>query len=63
MISLNRADYKKYMDAADFIRIVNVNSDIDLEKLSQLGELVYPGGGKEIVEKIRQVRAGEKLQL
>jgi hypothetical protein len=63
MISIVRADYKKYMDAADFIRIVNVNPEIDLTKLAELGELVYSGGGKEIVEKVRQVRAGEKLVL
>jgi hypothetical protein len=63
MVSLNRADYKKYMDAADFIRIVNVNPDIDLAKLEQLGDLVYPGGGKEIVEKVQQVREGKKLVL
>jgi hypothetical protein len=63
MISLVRADHKKYMDASDFIRIVNVNPDIDLAKLEDLGDLVYPGGGKEILEKVRQVRAGEKLVL
>jgi hypothetical protein len=63
MVSLTRADYKKYMDAADFIRIVNVNPDIDLAKLEELGDLVYPGGGKELLEKVRQVRAGEKLAL
>ncbi len=63
MISLNRADYKKYMDASDFILMIRVNPDIDLEKLAELGDLVYPGGGKEIVEKVRQVRAGEKLVL
>jgi hypothetical protein len=51
------------MDASDFIRIVNVNPDIDLAKLEELGDLVYPGGGKEIVEKVRQVRAGQKLVL
>jgi hypothetical protein len=51
------------MDAHDFIQIVDVNPDIDLETLAQLGELFYPGGGKEIVEKVRQVRAGEKLNL
>jgi hypothetical protein len=28
-----------------------------------LADLVYAGGGKEIVEKVRQVRAGEKLNL
>jgi hypothetical protein len=63
MISLMRSDDKKHTDAADFIRMVRSNPEIDLEKLAALGELVYPGGGKEIVEKVRQVRAGEKLNL
>jgi hypothetical protein len=63
MISLTREDYKKHMDAADFIRMVKVNAEIDSEQLTTLGELVYPGGGQEIVEKVRQVRAGERLQL
>jgi hypothetical protein len=63
MISLTRGDYKKYIDAGDFIRIIQVNPDINLETLAELGDLVYPGGGNEIVEKVRQVRAGERLQL
>jgi hypothetical protein len=63
MISLNRADEKKLIDASDFIVIVKSNPEIDLEKLAQLGDLVYPGGGAEIIEKVRQVRAGEKLHL
>ena len=63
MISLTRADEDKFQDAHDFMRMIRCNPDIDLEKLAAFGELVYPGGGKEIVEKVRQVRAGEKLQL
>jgi predicted nucleotidyltransferase len=63
MISLHRSDEDKFIDAHDFIYIVKANPDIDLEKLAQLGELVYPGGGEEIVEKVRQVRAGERLNL
>ena len=63
MISLTRSDYKKHFDAGDFIRIVKANPDIDLEKLHMLGQLVYNGGGAEIVEKVKQVRAGEKLKL
>ncbi len=63
MISLTRSDDKKHFDAGDFIRIVKANPDIDLEKLHALGQLVYDGGGEEIVEKVRQVRAGEKLVL
>jgi hypothetical protein len=63
MVSLHRQDEDKLLDAHDFIYIVKSNSQIDLEKLAELGDLVYPGGGKEIVEKVRQVRAGEKLSL
>lgn len=63
MISLTREDYKKYIDASDFMRMIQVNPQIDLDMLAKLGDLVYPGGGKEIVEKVRQVRAGERLQL
>jgi hypothetical protein len=63
MISLHRRDADKLLDAHDFIYMVEANQGIDLEKLAQLGDLVYPGGGQEIVEKVRQVRAGEKLKL
>ena len=63
MISLTREVDKKHIDAGDFIRMVKVNADIDFETLAQLGDLVYPGGGKEIVEKVHQARAGKTLQL
>lgn len=63
MISLTRSDDKKHFDAGDFIRMVKANPLIDLEKLRALGQLVYNGGGDELVEKVRQVRAGEKLVL
>jgi hypothetical protein len=63
MVSLHRRDKDKYQDAHDFINMVESNPNIDLKKLAELGDLVYPEGGKELVEKVRQVRAGEKLQL
>ncbi len=63
MISLMRADEKKLQDAADFVDMVKKNADIDLDVLNELGELVYNGGGKEIVELVRKVRAGEMLRL
>ena len=34
-----------------------------LKKLHALGQLVYNGGGDEVVEKVRQVRAGGTLKL
>ncbi len=63
MISLNREDEKKFLDAHDFILMVKANPEIDLEKLAELGELVYSGGGQEILKLVRKVRAGEKLVL
>jgi hypothetical protein len=63
MISPGRRDADKFQDAHDFMYMVEANPDIDLEKLADLGELVYTGVGEEIVEKVRQVRAGERLVL
>jgi hypothetical protein len=63
MISLTRSDDKKHFDAGDFIRMVKANRGIDSATLHALGQLIYNGGGDEIVEKVRQVRAGEKLIL
>jgi hypothetical protein len=45
MIRLNRAIEKKHLDAHDFITMIKVNPEIDLEKLAELGEHVYNGGG------------------
>ena len=63
MISLYRADKDKHQDAHDFLTMIEANPTIDLEKLSELGDLVYPGGGAEVVEMVRRARAGEKLNL
>jgi len=63
MIRPNRPEEKKYIDAHDFITMIKANAEIDLDKLAEFGNLVYSSGGEELVEKVRQVRAGEKLKL
>jgi hypothetical protein len=63
MVSLNRADKDKHQDVHDFMYMIDCNPDIDLEQLEEFGELVYPGGGKEIVMLVGQVRRGEQLRL
>lgn len=63
MISLTRADRDKFQDARDFMYMIDTNPNIDVAKLHTLGQLVYNGGGDEIVEMVRKVRAGEKLTL
>jgi hypothetical protein len=63
MTSLYRADKDKYQDAHDFILLVENNPDYDRQKLAELATLIYPEGGKDILEMARKVAAGEKLQL
>jgi hypothetical protein len=63
MVSPNRLDTKKLIDAHDFIMMIRANAEIDDEKLAELGELVYPGGGAEVLELLRRVHSGETLIL
>jgi hypothetical protein len=63
MVSLNRSDLDKQQDAVNFGRIVVSNPGLNLDHLATLGDLVYPCGGKEILECVRRVRAGEQLIL
>jgi hypothetical protein len=63
MISPHRLVGKRLRDAGDFALMVEHNPNIDEERLSDLGELVYAGGGAEIREMVRKVRAGETLTI
>ncbi len=63
MLSPNRAEEDRLQDAHDFISMVKKNAEIDTNRLADLGELVYGGGGAELAEMVRKVRAGEKLIL
>jgi hypothetical protein len=64
MISPNRPHDKKLIDGGDFTNIVRHNdSDIDLDKLRRLADLVYDGGGEEVLRMVEDIRAGRILQL
>jgi hypothetical protein len=64
MISSNRQEAKKHLDAGDFIEMVLLNlEDIELKKLRKLGDMVYEGGGAEVLSMIEAVRAGRPLRL
>lgn len=63
MVGPMRNDEKKHLDAHDFISMVKSNAAVDTVLLRELGELVYEGGGKEIVKMVEDVRAGRKLEL
>lgn len=63
MASPHRRHLDKQQDAVDFGRIVSVNQNIDLTILDELGELVYAGGGKELLELVTDARAGRRLEF
>ena len=63
MTSPYRAESAKHQDAHDFILMVENNPGYDREELAELGSLIYPDGGKDVVEMARKVLAGEKLNL
>jgi hypothetical protein len=54
---------KKYSDASDFASMARHNPAINEGLLRELGELVYPGGGVDLVRYVEDVRAGRKLEI
>jgi hypothetical protein len=64
MISPNRHPGKKLIDGGDFYFIVEANgARIRVEKLKTLGDLVYVGGGEEILKLVEDVSAGRRLEF
>lgn len=63
MISLTRRITDRRQDAVDFARVVEANEQIEFPYLEELGELVYPGGGKEILKLVADARAGKSLNI
>lgn len=63
MTSPYRLDEDKHQDAHDFIRMVKANQGLDERKLVELGCLLYPEGGRDLLEMVDAVRAGRPLRL
>jgi len=63
MVSPYRRLLDKQQDGVDFGRIVQANERIDLNLLKSLGELVYDGGGAEILKLESDARAGKRLEF
>jgi hypothetical protein len=65
MLSLNRDALKRAQDAVDFATMVKHSLDegrtpIDMDRLRELGEMVWPGGGgDEIVRFAEDAKAGK----
>jgi hypothetical protein len=63
MASPTRQTKDKYQDAHDFIAMIQHNPDVDLAKAEKFGELVYLGGGKEILKLVADARDGKRLKF
>jgi hypothetical protein len=64
LVSRNREMAKKYLDAGDFTQMVLRNkARINAERLRELGDAVYPGGGQELARFVDDAIAGRMLRL
>ena len=64
MVSPNRPEKKKLLDAADFMSVVEGNvAAIRPVVLKALGERVYPGGGTELIQLMEDAKAGRRLRF
>lgn len=54
---------RKTQDAVDFMSMLEVNKGLNTDLLRELGELVYPGGGSDLVRYVEDARAGRKLEI
>lgn len=64
LVSRNRPEEKLHLDASDFIQIVKRNHErLDRDRLRQLGEAVYAGGGEHLLKQVDDVLAGRRLKV
>ena len=62
-ISPNRGDENRPQDRIDLLAIVRKHRQLDLGTLAELGDLVYPGGGVELQNFVRDVQAGKNVVI
>jgi len=64
MISPRRQEAKRFIDAGDFVDMVQHHQDdIDLRKLRRLAEKVYKGGSAEILKMVNDIKAGRRIKI
>ena len=64
MVSRHRQLERKYQDVADFLNMAKRNLDsLDREKLSRFGEIVFPGGGEQILQTLDDLLNDRQIKL
>ena len=62
-ISPNRGDESRPQDRADLVSMIRKQPELKTQVLSELGDLIYPGGGKELIDFVEAVRLGKRAVL
>lgn len=62
-ISPNRSNADRAIDNADLLRLVRSSAKFDEKILSLLGELVYLGGGNELLQVVGDITSGKSIDL
>ena len=62
-ISPNRGDENRPQDRADLVAMILKQAALRTEALSELGDLIYAGGGKELIDFVEAIRLGKKAVL
>jgi len=62
-ISPNRSDENKPIDNADLLKLIRSTPALNDKALVALGELIYHGGGNELVTIIYDIRKGKAISL
>jgi len=63
MVSPTRKVTDRVQDGVDFARAVEMSKRLDLKLLEELGQLVYDGGGREILKLVQDAKAGRRLEF
>jgi len=62
-ISPNRGADSSPQDRTDLVAIIRNSQNLDAAVLGELGDLVYPGGGRELQQVAAAVRAGRNVSI
>jgi len=62
-ISPNRGDENRPQDQADLVAIIRAHPNLNIDALTELGELIYRGGAKELQDFVASIRAGRRAVL
>lgn len=63
VISPNRGADSRPQDRTDLLNIVTQHRSLSLAVLSELGDLVYPGGGQELKDFCTAIWQGKRISL